>query len=227
MSRTILDKSSQSKTDQDSIAQLRRDYLREELNEERVEEHPIDQFMIWFEQALSADLLDANAMILSTATKEGIPSSRVVLLKGVDKEGFRFYTNYNSRKGRELSVNPQAAVCFYWSALERQVRIEGSVKKMGQEQSRAYFKQRPRMSQIGAWVSRQSAQVSSREVLEKQFREIEKKFKGGEVPLPDFWGGFVLQPQQIEFWQGRKGRMHDRICYKGAGENWEIVRLSP
>ncbi len=210
-----------------SVDELRRDYTKQELLESEVCDDPIDQFVKWFEQALSADLLDVNAMTLSTATNDGRPSSRIVLLKGVDEQGFRFYTNYNSRKGRELDENPQAALCFYWAALERQVRIEGTVQKVSKEDSENYFRQRPRLSQIGAWASQQSTEVDSRDALVAKFKEIEQRFKDQEVPLPEFWGGYLLQPNRIEFWQGRKGRMHDRICYNKEGDHWSKSRLAP
>ncbi|NIT61430.1 MAG: pyridoxamine 5'-phosphate oxidase, partial [Aliifodinibius sp.] len=164
-------------------------------------ENPIDQFTEWFEQAFAADLLDVNAMTLSTATKQGRPSSRIVLLKGVDEDGFQFYTNYGSRKGQELNENPYAALCFYWAPLERQVRIEGEVEKISRSTSENYFQQRPRESKLGAWASKQSNKVGSREELEKRFKEIKQKFEDQEIPLPDFWGGFLLRPQRIEFWQ--------------------------
>jgi len=209
------------------IAQLRRDYVREELSEEAVSENPMDQFAHWFEQALAADLLDVNAMTLSTVSNDGQPSSRIVLLKGIEDHGFRFYTNYGSRKGQELAENPRGALCFYWPPLERQVRVEGAVKRLSREESENYFQQRPRLSKIGAWASNQSSKVSSREELEANFKEIEKRFADQEVPTPEFWGGYVLQPKRIEFWQGREGRMHDRICYKKEGEKWTRFRLAP
>lgn len=209
------------------VADIRRDYVQKELVESDVCENPIDQFMEWFEQALSADLTDPTAMTLATATKEGVPSSRIVLLKGVDKDGFRFYTNYNSRKARELDKNPYASLCFYWPSLERQVRIEGQTKKLSRTDSKAYFQQRPRLSKIGAWASNQSSEINSREELEAAFQEMKKRFEAEDVPAPDFWGGYILQPTLIEFWQGRKSRMHDRICYKKEGQNWNIIRLAP
>lgn len=210
-----------------SIAELRREYSRQILAEAEVADNPIDQFTEWFQQALSAELLDANAMTLATASKDGHPSARIVLLKGVEETGFQFYTNYSSRKGQELTENPHAALCFFWPSLERQVRIEGRVKKLSRATSEEYFKQRPRESRLGAWASNQSSKVDSREVLEKKFEEVRKKFEGEEIPLPDFWGGFVLQPERVEFWQGRKGRMHDRICYEKQNDGWNIFRLSP
>lgn len=216
-----------SSDSQEGIEQIRRDFVKEELVESVVDEDPIKQFRKWFDQALSSDLLDANAMSLSTATEEGLPSSRIVLLKGVDKHGFHFYTNYKSRKGKELKQNPHAALCFYWAPLERQVRIEGNVEKLSRKQSEAYFHQRPRLSQLGAWASDQSAKVESRSELKEKFRTIKERFKDQEVPLPDFWGGFRLKPNRIEFWQGRPGRMHDRICYEREDGKWKIFRLSP
>ncbi|HET6527457.1 MAG TPA: pyridoxamine 5'-phosphate oxidase [Balneolaceae bacterium] len=209
------------------VANIRRDYALEKLTESSVDENPINQFMVWFEQATSADLLDANGMVLSTASKKGIPSSRVVLLKGVDENGFRFYTNYGSQKGRELGENPHAALCFYWAALERQVRIEGNVEKAAREDTEAYFRERPRTSQIGAWASHQSVRVKSREELDNRYKELEQKYEGQEVPVPDFWGGFLLRPRKIEFWQGRKDRMHDRICYEKDDESWKMYRVAP
>lgn len=214
-------------TEQEKVEKMRRDYTHEALGESAVEKSPIDQFMIWFEQALSADFLDPNAMTLATATKEGMPSSRIVLLKGVDEDGFRFYTNYESRKGKELEENPQAALCFYWPPLERQVRIEGQVQKVSRAKSADYFRRRPRLSQLGAWASRQSSRVDSRKKLETRFSEVFKQFENKEVPLPDFWGGYLLKPVLVEFWQGRKGRLHDRICYERMGDSWNIFRLSP
>lgn len=210
-----------------SIAELRREYSQQALAESEVCENPIDQFTEWFKQAYSANLLDVNAMTLSTATKKGKPSSRIVLLKGVDEAGFRFYTNYESRKGRELNENPHASLCFYWAPLERQVRIEGEVERLSRSTSENYFKQRPRESRLGAWASKQSNKVNSREELESRFQKIKQKFEDQEIPLPDFWGGFLLRPQRIEFWQGRESRMHDRICYEKEGEAWKVFRLAP
>ncbi len=219
-----MSKDNQSKK---SIAELRREYSQQALAKSEVCENPIDQFTEWFEQAFAADLLDVNAMTLSTATKQGRPSSRIVLLKGVDEAGFQFYTNYGSRKGKELSENPHAALCFYWAPLERQVRIEGEVEKVSRSTSENYFQQRPRESKLGAWASKQSNKVGSREELEKRFKEIKQRFEDQEIPLPNFWGGFLLRPQRIEFWQGRKSRMHDRICYEKLDDEWIIFRLAP
>lgn len=214
-------------TDNKSLAEIRRDYAREELIESEIADDPVDQFSYWFEQVMASELLDPNAMTLSTATPEGRPSSRIVLLKGFDEAGFRFYTNYGSRKGKELEQNPNAALCFFWPQLERQVRIEGSVERLSREDSEDYFRRRPRLSQLGAWASRQSTKAESRDELEARFSEIKSRFKDEEVPLPDFWGGYILKPERIEFWQGRTGRMHDRICYQKREDDWETFRLYP
>lgn len=213
--------------DKQKIEALRREYSHRTLSEEDIAESPIEQFALWFRQALAADLPDANAMTLATASASGKPSARIVLLKGFDESGFRFYTNYKSRKGRELAENPHASLCFYWAELERQVRIEGSVTKLSSEDSAAYFSKRPRLSQLGAWASSQSKQVQSREALENNFEEMKERFEGEEIPLPDFWGGFVLKPRCIEFWQGRPSRLHDRIVYERGSREWEVKRLAP
>lgn len=218
---------SRDEQEANNVAKVRRDYNKASLTESEINEDPIDQFLEWFEKTLSADMLDPNAMTLSTVNNEGIPSSRIVLLKGVDKKGFRFYTNYESRKSKELQENPRAALCFYWPSHERQVRVQGNVRKLSRAESEAYFHQRPRQSQLGAWASEQSAKLSSREELVSSFKEMEKRFKGKEIPLPEFWGGFLLEPFRIEFWQGREGRMHDRICYEKESEGWARYRLAP
>lgn len=210
-----------------SVAKIRRDYNKASLTESDVDENPIDQFMEWFEKALNTNMLDPNAMTLSTASKQGIPSSRTVLLKGVDEKGFRFYTNYKSRKSKELQENHRAALCFYWPVHERQIRIQGNVQRLSRAESEAYFHQRPRQSQLGAWASEQSAKISSRKELISAFKKMEKRFKGKDIPLPEFWGGFLVKPFRIEFWQGREGRMHDRICYEKKNEGWIISRLAP
>ena len=216
-----------SKTRKDDIESIRREYNREELLEENLAANPIDQFSEWFSQALETEFMEANAMTLATVDKDGKPSSRIVLLKGVDGDGFRFFSNYGSRKGKELEENPHAALCFFWPVLERQVRIEGKVQKLGREESQAYFEQRPRMSQLGAWASYQSQTVHSREELEKNFKEVEEQFANQEVPTPEFWGGYVLEPSSIEFWQGRQGRLHDRMKYSRVDGEWNVQRLSP
>lgn len=213
--------------DREKVEALRREYAREKLDENSIKEDPIEQFSDWFEQALSAESLEPNAMSLATATPDGAPSVRIVLLKGFDGQGFRFYTNYNSRKGRELEENPKSALCIFWAELERQVRIEGIVEKLSREESREYFHQRPRLSQLGAWASEQSSDIESREQLKERFDAVKKRFENREIPLPEYWGGFLLKPDHIEFWQGRPGRMHDRLLYTKTKEGWNLKRLSP
>ena len=196
------------------------------LDESDVLENPVEQFKIWFKQAQESDIIEPNAMYLATAVG-GRPSLRTVLLKGIDEKGFRFYTNYESRKGRELQENPYAALCFHWGELERQVRIEGRVEKLPQKITKEYFDSRPFKSRVGALASRQSSVVSSRKELEDTYSALLKKYEDKEVPLPEFWGGYVLIPDVIEFWQGRAGRMHDRIEYSLEKGRWEKKRLSP
>ncbi len=197
------------------------------LSEEAAGPDPIALFGQWFEDARRAGLYLPEAMMLATVDRNGAPSARMMLLKGFDERGFRFFTNYGSRKSSELSENTKAALVFYWGRLQRQVRVEGRVEKLTEEESRAYFKTRPRGSQLGAWASRQSAVLASREELERDFKEHATRFEGQEVPLPPFWGGFRLVPARIEFWQGRADRLHDRLAYTRKSEGWERVRLSP
>ncbi|MDX1639786.1 MAG: pyridoxamine 5'-phosphate oxidase, partial [Balneolaceae bacterium] len=178
--------------DNDKVAALRREYTRDGISEDSVKKNPLKQFADWFGEALESNLTDANAMTLATADAEGKPSSRIVLLKGFDENGFRFYTNYNSRKGRELAENPHAALCFYWPVLERQVRVEGTVSKLTREQSEQYFRSRPRQSQIGAWASDQSTRLENRAELEQNFEELKQRFEGEKIPAPEFWGGYTL-----------------------------------
>ncbi|HEX6941088.1 MAG TPA: pyridoxamine 5'-phosphate oxidase [Longimicrobiales bacterium] len=211
-----------------SIADLRREYAGTPLEEVAVHPDAIAQFRAWFEEALSAGVVEPNAMTLATATADGRPSARIVLLKGLDARGFSFYTDYGSRKGRELEANPHAALVFYWPELHRQVRVTGSVSRVPREESEAYFRSRPLASRISAWVSRQSEPVPSREALEARRREAESLFPEGDVPLPDRWGGYVVAPEVIEFWQGREGRLHDRLRYTRQPDgSWRIDRLSP
>ncbi|MEA2707485.1 MAG: pyridoxamine 5-phosphate oxidase [Phycisphaerales bacterium] len=210
--------------------QLRREYTRAFLLEKDILPDPIQQFDRWFTDATNAAVTEANAMTLATADAQTCaPSVRVVLLKGFDERGFVFYTNYASRKGRELAANPRAALCFYWQPLERQVRIEGTIEKVPRAESEAYFHSRPIGAQIGAWVSHQSDVLESREELDRRDRELLKKFAGRPVPLPDNWGGIRVVPSVIEFWQGRPSRLHDRIEYRrnSAGDAWQIRRLAP
>ena len=197
------------------------------ISELTASDDPVAMCRDWIEDARRAGIFLPGRMNLATATKDGIPSARMMLHKGVDDRGFLFYTNYESRKGRELEENPNAALTFHWSVLERQIRVEGTVEKLSQEESEAYFSSRPRGSRIGAWASDQSRAVESREQLEQRFREYDKKYPGENVPLPHFWGGWRLEPQRIEFWQGRLDRLHDRIRYDRKGDGWEITRLNP
>jgi pyridoxamine 5'-phosphate oxidase len=234
-----------------AIADLRREYNLTGLRRKDLESDPIAQFKKWFDQATGArrsgrvmkflvrlykrlvmisgaEPMDENAMTLSTVDKAGRPSARVVLLKGVDPRGFIFYTNYDSHKGRELADNPNAALTFFWPGLERQVRIAGQVEKLPTAESEAYFTSRPRGSRLGAWASSQSEIVADRAFLERKWQEFEEKYPGDHVPMPPFWGGFVLRPERMEFWQGRPNRLHDRFRYTRQPDGtWQIDRLSP
>jgi pyridoxamine 5'-phosphate oxidase len=203
-------------------------YVRDELREENVLPDAMGQFAKWFSEAHGALIAEVNAMTFATVDSSGAPSARILLLKEIDARGFVFYTNYSSRKGRELAANPRAAMVFFWEPLERQVRVEGSVEKVSRAESEAYFHSRPRESQIGAWASNQSGVVASRAELDRREKEFADKFAGGEIPLPDFWGGYRLIPSSVEFWQGRPGRLHDRLIYRRqSGDSWKIQRLEP
>lgn len=209
------------------ISDLRKDYTLNGLDKVDVLANPIEQFRVWFEAALNAGVPEPNAMHLSTVTADGRPDGRIVLIKEISDAGFVFYTNYESRKGRELTERPVAALTFFYPELERQIRIEGRVEKVGADASDAYFNSRPRGSQIGAWVSQQSHVVASRDVLKNRQRELETQFDGQPVPRPPHWGGFRVVPDALEFWQGRPSRLHDRIRYRRQDGNWIIERLSP
>jgi len=211
-----------------SVADLRKDYTFQGLSETDADPNPFKQFQIWFDQALAAQLPEPNAMTLATATSDGKPSARMVLLKNFDERGFVFYTNYKSHKGQELADNPQAALVFWWAELERQVRIEGRVEKVSDQESDEYFHSRPLNSRLGAWVSEQSQAIASREFLELRLQELKTQYENQDVPRPTHWGGFRVIPTVIEFWQGRPSRLHDRLNYRRLDDdNWLIERLSP
>ena len=209
------------------LADLRRDYARATLHERDVDPDPVRQFERWFAEAQRAEVVEPNAMTLATADAEGRPSARVVLLKGVDERGFVFYSDYRSRKGAELTANPHAALVLYWAELERQVRITGSVRQVAVEESEAYYRSRPIGSRVGAWASHQSQPLADRAVLEQRWTELAAEFAEREPPLPPHWGGYRVEPHEVEFWQGRSSRLHDRIVYHRGGGGWERVRLSP
>ncbi|MGD9561904.1 MAG: pyridoxamine 5'-phosphate oxidase [Pyrinomonadaceae bacterium] len=213
--------------DQQELAALRQDYSRHELSKASVAADPFDQFSAWFSEAVSAHIFEPNAMHLGTTTAEGQPSGRTVLLKGFDASGFKFYTNYSSRKARELVANPQCYIHFFWKELERQVFIRGRASKTSEADSDEYFARRPYASQIGAWASEQSSVVESREVLENRFADLKAQYPEGSVSRPPFWGGFRVSPEAFEFWQGRPSRLHDRIHYKLENGVWKIERLCP
>lgn len=211
-----------------SLADLRREYVQAGLSEEELHQDPLLQFKKWFQQSFDAGVLEPNAGVLATATLDGRTSARTCLLKSVDSRGFTFFSNYESRKGRELEENPQATFVFPWLALERQVIISGAVSRLSREESEAYFKVRPRGSRLGAWASHQSTVVPNRRELEQRLGQLELLYPNDDIPTPPYWGGYLLTPDEIEFWQGRANRLHDRLQYlKTEQGEWRIQRLSP
>ncbi|MES2773612.1 MAG: pyridoxamine 5'-phosphate oxidase [Bacteroidota bacterium] len=211
----------------ESIANIRKDYKLQSLDEHDVAATPIGQFTAWWSDAVNSNIDEINAMTLATATPAGKPDARIVLLKGFDDKGFVFFTNYESRKGQELAANPFATLVFFWKELERQVRIEGSVEKINEQDSDAYFHSRPVGSRIGAWASPQSTIISNRNLLEENVKELEIKYTGSLIPRPEHWGGYIVLPTQVEYWQGRSSRLHDRIRYRMENGAWVIERLAP
>ncbi len=208
-------------------SELRREYDRGGLDEGDLDPDPVVQFLGWFDAAVAAGLVEPNAMTLATAGPDGRPSARMVLLKGVDQAGFVFFTNYGSRKGRELDANPRAALVFWWGELQRQVRVEGRVERTGRQESAAYFRSRPVGARLGAWASEQSRVIGGRAVLEERVAELAERF-GDDVPLPPFWGGYRVVPDAVEFWQGRPDRLHDRLRYRRRPDGgWTVERLAP
>ena len=210
-----------------SLEEVRKQYMVAGLDRNQLLESPTDMFRKWFEEIEDIKTLEPNAMILATASKKGKPSNRTILLKEYDERGFVFYTNYDSKKGQQIEVNPYGSLVFHWYPLERQVRIRGKIRKISEEKSKKYFALRPRLSQISALASRQSEVIENREHLEKIVKELEKKHKGKEIPMPEDWGGYRLEHNEIEFWQGRRDRLHDRFIYSRHGTTWQIERLAP
>ncbi len=211
----------------EAIAGIRKDYKLKSLLEADLKKDPVEQFSVWWDEAVKSDIAEVNAMTLATCNADGRPSARIVLFKGLTNDGFVFYTNYQSNKGKELERNPYAALVFFWKELERQVRIEGAVEKINEAESDSYFQSRPAGSKIGAWSSAQSSTVASREVIEESYLNYLKKFDTNPIPRPPFWGGYIVKPKKMEFWQGRSSRLHDRIMYSKQNEDWKIERLSP
>lgn len=210
-----------------SIADMRKSYGQRSLERADLADDPVEQFRRWLSEAVDEGMIEPNAASLATADTAGRVSVRMVLLKDVSEAGFSFFTNLQSRKGRDLAENPSTALCFWWDQLERQVRIEGRAEVMSREESAAYFEQRPYASQLGAWASYQSQPIEHRDILERRFDALRDRYPEGRVPLPDFWGGYRIRPEALEFWQGRSSRLHDRFRYFRDGASWMVERLSP
>lgn len=209
------------------IADLRENYTRGGLREEDLSDDPVDLFRQWLDEAVNSEVDEPNAMSLATIDEDGTPNNRIVLLKGVGERHVRFFTNYNSRKGKDLDANPLAAVSFWWPELERQVRMKGRVVKISREESDSYFQSRPRESKLGAWASEQSSHVKNRDELQQSYDAVEKRFRNTTIPTPEFWGGFQINVNEIEFWQGRPSRLHDRFLFMYENGNWTHKRLQP
>ena len=222
-----MNKSEESKVS-DKARALRKEYLHSKLDESEANKDPLTQFERWFNEAVASEVVEPNAMVLATATSTGAPSARAVLLKHFDKAGYVFYSNYESRKAKDLEANPHVALLFYWGELERQIRIEGKASKLSHSESERYFRSRPRDSQLGALASPQSRVIRNRAVIEDRFAELSKLYENREVSFPAHWGGYLVRPDKIEFWQGRENRLHDRLLYcLNKSSEWEMVRLAP
>jgi pyridoxamine 5'-phosphate oxidase len=221
------DTTTPGRTTAETLAALRREYGDAGLDTPDIAPDPVSMFRRWLDDAVASGLHEPNAVVVATVSDDGLPSSRLVLLKGIDERGFVFYTNYDSRKGHELLAHPACSLLFPWHDLQRQVRVEGRAEQVTPEENAAYFASRPRGSQIGAWASSQSDEVASRAELDEEYAAAEQRFEGGDVPVPDHWGGFRVVPESVEFWQGRKGRMHDRLVYRRTTDGWGTVRLAP
>lgn len=209
------------------IHNIRTDYIKAELHEEQVKKDAIEQFSTWFNEALNSKVMEPNAMTLATASADGQADARTVLLKDIDEKGFVFFTNYNSKKGQEITENNKVALLFFWPELERQIRVLGTVERTSRNESEEYFHSRPIGSQLGAWASAQSTKIKGRNVIEENLLHLKEKYNNMEVPLPDYWGGYLVIPHQIEFWQGRANRLHDRIVYEKTDSSWDIYRVAP